>query len=139
MARFGDPFYLYELEGTRGRISWEHPETHGTVKITDFNSNSIAATTDSPAGGRIILTDLMYPDWRVTLDGAPAEALTVDGMFRGVDVPPGSHTVIWTYHPRSFYWGLAVSVVTIVVLAAVAHVRYWHPERLAFLDPARPS
>ena len=71
-----------------------------------------------------------------TVDGAPAQPLTIDGMLRGVDVPAGSHTVVWSYHPRSFYWGLAVSLVTFLFLAAVAHVRYWHPQRLAFLDPA---
>ncbi len=92
---------------------------------------------DSPADDRLILTDLMYPGWRVTINGQPAQPLTIDGMLRGVDVPAGSHTVVWSYHPRSFYWGLAASLVTFVLLAAVAHVRYWHPQRLAFLDPAR--
>jgi uncharacterized membrane protein YfhO len=81
----------------------------------------------------------MYPGWQVAIDGAPAEALTIDGMFRGVDVPAGSHTVVWSYHPRSFCWGLGVSIATFVLLAAVAHVRYWHPQRLAFLDSARFS
>jgi Bacterial membrane protein YfhO len=139
MARYGEPLYLYQLDGSRGRIAWEHPDAHRSAKITEFRSDRVTAQTDSTAAGRLILTDLMYPGWRVTLDGQPAEALTVEGMFRGVDVPAGSHTVVWSYHPASLYWGLAVSVVTFVFLAALAHVRYWHPQRLAFLDPARLS
>jgi hypothetical protein len=139
MARYGEPLYLYQLDGSRGRIAWEHPDAHRSAKITELRSDRVTAQTDSTAAGRLILTDLMYPGWRVTLDGQPAEALTVEGMFRGVDVPAGSHTVVWSYHPASLYWGLAVSVVTFVFLAALAHVRYWHPQRLAFLDPARLS
>jgi hypothetical protein len=139
MARYGEPFYLYELEGSRGRISWENPDAHPSVKITDFRSDRVTAQADSTSGGRIILTDLMYPGWQVTLDGAPAEGLTVDGMFRGVDVPAGSHRVVWSYHPRSLYWGLAVTVGTFALLAALAHVWFWHPKRLAFLHPARLS
>jgi len=136
MARFGEPFYLSELAASRGRVAWEHPDAHRTAKITNFRSDRVTAQADSPADDRLILTDLMYPGWQVTVDGAPAQPLTIDGMLRGVHGPAGSHTVVWSYHPRSFYWGLAVSLVTFLFLAAVAHVRYWHPQRLAFLDPA---
>jgi hypothetical protein len=139
MARYGEPLYLYELDGGRGRIAWEHPDAQRSAKITEFRSDRVTAQTNSTAAGRLILTDLMYPGWQVTLDGKPAEALTVEGMFRGIDVPAGDHTVVWSYHPASLYWGLAVSVGTFVLLAALAHVRYWHPQRLAFLDPASLS
>jgi hypothetical protein len=139
MARYGEPLHLYELEGSRGRIAWEHPGPRRSAKITEYRSNRITAQTDSDSAGRLILTDLMYPGWRVTLDGKPAEPVTVEGMFRGVDVREGVHTVVWSYHPASLYGGLAISVATIVLLAGVAHAWYWHPQRLAFLDPARLS
>jgi hypothetical protein len=139
MGRYNEPFYLSELLGSRGRIAWEHPDVQRSAKITEFRSDRITAQTESTSAGRLILTDLMYPGWQVTLDGIPADSLTVDGMFRGVDVPAGTHTVVWSYHPRPFYWGLAISVGTVLLLAALAHVRYWHPQRLAFLDPARFS
>jgi hypothetical protein len=139
MARYREPLYLYELEGGRGRIAWEQPGESQSVKITAFRSDQVTAQADSSSGGRIVLTDLMYPGWRVTVDGAPAEALTLEGMFRGVDVPAGAHTVVWSYRPWSVGWGLAMSIGTIVFLAALAHVRYWHPQRLTLLDAARPS
>jgi hypothetical protein len=138
MAR-NEPFYLSELAGSRGRVAWERPGARRVAKISDFRSDRVTVQTESDADGRLILTDLMYPGWRVTVDGQPAEPVTVDGMFRGVDVPAGSHVVIWSYHPRILYWGLAVSAVTFVLLAALAHVRFWHPQRLTFLDPARLS
>jgi hypothetical protein len=139
MGRYNEPFYLSELQGSRGRIAWEHPDAHRSAKISEFHSNRITTQTESTSAGRLVLTDLMYPGWQVTLDGMPAEGLTVDGMFRGVDLPAGTHTVVWSYHPRSFYWGLAISAGTVLFLAALAHVRYWHPQRLMFLDPARLS
>jgi hypothetical protein len=138
MARYREPLYLYKLEGSRGRIAWEQPGESQAVKITDFRSDRVTAQADSRSGGRLILTDLMYPGWTVTVDGALAEALTLEGMFRGVDIPAGSHIVVWSYRPWSVTWGLAVSVATILIIAGVAHIRYWHPQRLAFLDPAPP-
>ncbi len=139
MGRYNEPFYLSELQGSRGRIAWEQSDAQRSAKITEFRSNRITAQTESTSAGRLILTDLMYPGWQVKVDGKRAEALTVDGMFRGVDVPAGVHTVVWSYRPGPFHWGLAISLGTVLFLAALAHVRYWHPQRLTFLDPARLS
>jgi len=138
-ARYAEPLYLYELGGSRGRIAWEKPERDTSAEITELGSSRVVAEASSPAGGRLIFTDLMYPGWTVSLDGKPAEARTFEGMFRAVDVPAGRHTVIWSYRPRAVYWGLIGSGITFLLLAAVAHVRYWHPRRLNFLDEARPQ
>jgi hypothetical protein len=129
-ARYHEPLYLYELEGSRGRVAWEKPAARHAAEITELRPKRIAIDADSPAGGRLILTELMYPGWTVTVDGKSAEALTVEHMFRGVDVPAGRHDVVWSYHPRSLYWGLLASAITLVLLAAAAHIAYWHPQRL---------
>jgi hypothetical protein len=129
-ARYHEPLYLYELEGSRGRVAWEKPAARHAAEITELRPKRIAIDADSPAGGRLVLTELMYPGWTVTIDGKSAEALTVERMFRGVDLPAGRHAVVWSYHPRSLYWGLLASAITLALLAAAAHIAYWHPQRL---------
>jgi hypothetical protein len=136
LARYNEPLYLYELLGSRGRVAWEKSASGSEAKITDQRSSRVVIEAKSTAGGRLILTDLMYPGWQVAVDGAAAQPQTFEGMFRAVDVAPGAHTVVWSYRPRSVYWGMAISAITFLFLAAVAHVRYWHPPRLNFLDPA---
>jgi hypothetical protein len=131
-----EPMSLYALEGTRGRIAWEKSGPQQEAKITEFRSNRVVAEADSPAGGRLILTDLMYPGWTVTVDGSAARPQKCEGMYRGVDLPSGRHTVVWSYRPRSIFWGIAVSGVTLILLAALAHVRFWHPKRLRLFDEA---
>ena len=74
-----------------------------------------------------MLTDLAYPGWEVTVDDKPADAITVEGMYRGVEVPPGDHQIAWRFRPVSVYWGLAVSAFAIFLLATIAHIRFWHP------------
>lgn len=129
-ARFREPLYLYALEGSRGRVAWEKPGLQNQPQIAELRSSRIAIDADSPSGGRLILTELMYPGWTVTIDGQSAQPQTVEGMFRGVDVPPGPHRVIWSYHSRSLYWGLIGTAISFVLLAAAAHVAYWHPQRM---------
>jgi Bacterial membrane protein YfhO len=134
-----EPLYLYELEGSRGRVAWQKPGPDHMARVVAYRSDRIDVDARSPDGGRLILTDLMYPGWTVTVDGKPAEPIVFEGMFRSVDVPAGEHKVVWCYRPRSVYWGMAVSVLTLLFLAAVAHVRYWYPQRLRFLDETQKT
>ena len=129
-ARYRDPLYLYELIGSRGRVAWEKPGTRPDPKVRELRASRIVIDANSPTGGRLVLTELMYPGWTVTIDGQSAEPLTIEQMFRGVDVPAGRHEVVWSYHPRFLYWGLLASAITFLLLAAIAHVAYWHPQRL---------
>jgi hypothetical protein len=62
----------------------------------------------------------MYPDWTVTVDGDAAEPQLVEGQFRGVDLPAGAHTVVWSYRPRVVYWGMFVSAAAWISLAIAA-------------------
>jgi uncharacterized membrane protein YfhO len=76
----------------------------------------------------------MYPGWNVRVNGKPADASTFESMYRGVEVPPGTNTIVWTYRPHSVHWGALASIVTLLLLAGVAHVRFWHPQRLRWFD-----
>ena len=57
------------------------------------------------------------------VDGRPAESLEANLAFTAVRVPLGQHHVELRYVPRSFQFGLAVSVVTLVAWAAVSRRR----------------
>lgn len=136
-----EPIYLYRLEGTRGRVAFENPENKQAA-ITEYHANRVIIEAESSQGGRLILTDLMYSGWQVTVDGEPGNAFTVEGVFRGVDLPAGKHTVVWTYRSPSVFWGGIISVLAIAILAGIAHLCYWHPAKMGFLgksDGAIPN
>ncbi|HEV8002946.1 MAG TPA: YfhO family protein [Planctomycetaceae bacterium] len=120
-ARF-QPLNLYELLGSRGRVAWESPAAGQAARVTENRPTRVAIDARSPVGGRLILTDLMYPGWNVSVDGAAAEPELVEGQFRGVDLPAGTHTVVWSYQPRVVYWGLFVSAAAWICLAAAVFV-----------------
>jgi hypothetical protein len=69
----------------------------------------------------------MYPGWSVYVDGQPAEAELVDGMYRGVKLPAGQHEVIWAYQSGWFLIGGIISCITLLVIMTIAHFRFWHP------------
>jgi len=72
-----------------------------------------------------VLADTFFSGWTATVDGAPAPILATNHLFRGVPAPAGTHRVRFAYQPRSLVVGAALSVVTLVALAAARRV----PER----------
>src|SRR5262249_50959641 len=73
-----------------------------------------AAAPDT--GGFLVLSDSFAPEWTAVVHGRPAPVLRANGLFRAVRIGPGEHTVRFTYVPRSFYVGGAVSVATVLAL-----------------------
>ena len=73
----------------------------------------------------LICIDAFYPGWRAYVDGVPARIYKVDGAFKGVIVPPGSHRVMFAFRPARVYAGIAVSLLTLagVTLASILLLR----------------
>ncbi len=144
-GRGGQPLYLYELEESRGRLQFHAAdgEVHDlrSWKISAFVSraNSVECAVELNEAGVLVLMDLDDPGWSVTVDGHAAESLRIDNLFRGVRLERGPHRVVWSYRSRSFALGAVMSLVTFLFLATLAHIRYWHPHRLRWLDESVTS
>jgi hypothetical protein len=91
--------------------------------ITAETNDTVSLEVSSPRGGLVVLADLFWPGWRVTVDGTERECLRVNDLFRGVTVEPGSHTVRFRYVPVRLYVGAAVTATTTLVVACWALVR----------------
>jgi hypothetical protein len=82
---------------------------------------SVRVTTD--AAGVLVLADPWYPGWRVRIDGRRAELLRVDHALRGVRVPAGTHTVVFTYQDRRMQVGAVLALLTGLALAGLGLLR----------------
>ncbi|MDX6599980.1 MAG: hypothetical protein QOE87_3867 [Gaiellales bacterium] len=72
-----------------------------------------------PGPGRLVVADLVYPGWRVKIDGRTVPALAA-GDLRAVDVPPGARRVVWTFTPPGARAGLAISFLSLSLLLGLA-------------------
>lgn len=75
---------------------------------------------DAPADGFLFLGDAYYPGWSASVDGARAEILRADYLFRAVAVPAGRHAVEMTYAPASFRMGMMMSFVGLLFCGGFA-------------------
>lgn len=71
----------------------------------------IRAATERPAV--LVLLDAYYPGWSASVDGENTAIVPVNHAFRGVALPAGKHEVEFRYRPRSFAFGLWISIVSL--------------------------
>ena len=90
------------------------------VVVSRYEPQRVVLDVRLSRPGLVILSDVFYPGWRLTLDGRPAEILRANRLMRGAAVPAGAHRLVYTYAPRSFRLGAALSIAGLVALAALS-------------------
>ena len=95
------------------------PARPDEVRVEAREQTRVEVSVRTDTDGLLVLGDPWYPQWRVEVDGRPAELLRVDHAFRGVRVPAGSHRVVFTYQDRALQAGLVVSSLTVLGLAGL--------------------
>ena len=115
------PLFLYRIISSDGRAAFlNRPERQSgpTIEFKKYSANSVEFSIDSPIAKPVtlVLRDLQYPGWTATLDGEPVESLTINGQFRGVEIPNGQHVVRWTFRPTWLLTGTLISGVCLLLL-----------------------
>jgi hypothetical protein len=106
--QFGDT-RLYENMLARPR-AWVQPEGTGLqaafrpATVIERSPNKIRVKAAGP--GLLVLSEVAYPGWRVAIDGTSSELQTAFSLLRSVQLPPGEHEVLFSFHPPRVYLGL---------------------------------
>ena len=83
------------------------------MKIVPLNPISwqperIEAEATGP--GRVVLSEIDYPGWRVLVDGKPGLIEKYAGVLRSVKLGAGTHRVLFEFHPDTVYAGVALGI-----------------------------
>ena len=82
----------------------------GSVEVGRRTPNRVELKADTPCTGMLILNDVYYPGWRVSIDGKSQPIYEADGVVRGVVVDKGRHTVVFEFSPWSVKLGVLLSL-----------------------------
>lgn len=105
------------LQNFRGRPP-RGTDEHVTVHYPSPQQAVLECNLETP--GMVILSDVYYPGWKLTIDGEPAPIHRANQLMRGAAVGAGKHTLVYSYDPGSFRIGLASSAAAILIAAAAA-------------------
>jgi hypothetical protein len=101
-----------------------------------LTNNTTTFTIDASTSGVAVLTEAYVPgDFRVTLNGMPADYFRVNHAFRGVQIPAaGKYVISYSYWPRHFTLSLVLAGIGSLLLAGWLVATFRRPR--ATLNPA---
>jgi hypothetical protein len=114
----GDELYAYSLKSTRPR-AWVETE-NGSWEMVDsvtISPNHIEITAQGP--GALVLSEVIYPGWSASLDGKQVPIEPSHALLRSIRLSAGSHEIQFKFQPLSFYFGLGITLTTLVLLAGI--------------------
>lgn len=72
------------------------------ARIVDYQRNAVVIEVETDRPGIVVLHDIFYPGWEVTVDGERRPLLRANLLFRGVEVTAGRHRITFEFRPLSF-------------------------------------
>jgi len=89
------------------------------IEIVSRQANSVELRVgELPAPRILTFIDAAYPGWEAHVDGARAPLLVANDTFKAVGLPEGSHDVRFVFRPTRAYAGIAMSVISLLAVAA---------------------
>ncbi len=85
-----------------------------SVLFRSYRADSMTLDVATRGTSLLVLSEIYYPGWHVSINGNSATILKVDGALRGIVVPPGASRVELQYTPLSFYSGTGLSFFTVI-------------------------
>jgi hypothetical protein len=89
-------------------------EGSGTAHLISYTPNKVTIGTTTDAKQVLFLSDTFNTGWTATVNGQAATVLMADYTFRAALVPKGESVVIFTYAPKSFRIGIAISIIALL-------------------------
>jgi hypothetical protein len=115
-SRIANEVLLAEVPGIPRLDGGDRGKTSRAVITADLPGEVVVSAEISSAAF-LVLRDTYYPGWKAYVDGREQPVYRADYAFRAVYLPEGSHSVRFSYEPRSFAHGAMVSLAALSGLA----------------------
>jgi hypothetical protein len=104
--------------GARGAASPADTTAGTSVGSVERAPGTVTASTSGPEPGWLVFSEMFYPGWRATVDGRSTPVVRADVALLAVPVAAGAQEVKLELHAPAVSLGLAISIMTALVLAA---------------------
>lgn len=100
--------------------AWVMPDSEPGInnedqaRIISWKPNQVIIEAVGP--GNLVLSEVFYPGWTVLLDGETRNIEPAYDILRSVRIGEGVHRVIFYFRPVSFYIGLGMAIIGLVLV-----------------------
>lgn len=83
-----------------------------TVRLDEFAPNRVQVTLTAASAGVLVYNDAYHAGWSATLDDAPTAIHRANYLFKAVEVPAGTHRIVFSYRAPGFALGVGLAAAT---------------------------
>lgn len=103
-----------------------HKDAESVVQLTSYEPNRLTYHVSSAKGGVVVFSEIYYPGWQATIDGAPVDIARADYILRAMHVPSGLHTIEMWFEPQSIRVTETIAYVALALLVIGVMAWVWH-------------
>lgn len=75
----------------------------GEINFLSYSPNTISYQATMQTGGLGVFSEIYYPEgWKATIDGKEVPLVRVNYLLRGMEIPTGTHKIVFTFAPESY-------------------------------------
>lgn len=92
------------------------------IRLTSYKPNELVYESNSKSEGLAIFSEIYYNvrnEWKVTIDGKPADMLRANYVLRALRIPAGKHAIVFKFEPVSVATGHTIDLISSVLLVAL--------------------
>lgn len=86
------------------------------IRYIKDDPDQIKLQVNTSCSGFLVLADMFYPGWNVSVDGHQSPIYQANYAFRAVKIDAGPHEVIFKYQPWTIRFGLPIAIASFVGL-----------------------
>lgn len=102
-----------------------HKDAESVVQLTSYEPNRLTYHVSSAKGGVVVFSEIYYPGWQATIDGAPVDIARADYILRAMHVSSGSHTIEMWFEPQSIRVTETIAYVALALLVIGVMAWVW--------------
>jgi hypothetical protein len=92
-------------------VLYENP-----VDVIEYLPECIELNVEAEKDSFMFISEAYYPGWKAEIDGEKVKIIRANYAFRALPLKAGTHNIIMRYSPRSFYYGIVLSIIMLAVV-----------------------
>jgi len=92
-------------------------DSTASIQLVNYKLNHLVYETKNTEDGFAVFSEVYYKKgWNATIDGVEVKHYNVNYILRGLEIPKGTHTVVFKFNPSVVTTGSNISLVSSILL-----------------------
>ena len=92
-------------------------DSTAAIKLVDYKLNKLVYESNNTADGFAVFSEIYYKDgWTATIDGEAVEHINVNYVLRGLEIPKGTHEIVFEFSPIVVKKGSSIALLSSISL-----------------------